>query len=380
VTEFIRRRAPLPALILFVLTLALVTLSLIMVYSSSGFIDGRARHDPFFHFKHQVVWVLMGLVGLFLAARTDYQRLARVAKPLLAVSFVLLMLCYVPGIGLKVNGQTRWIRVAGFTFQPSELAKLAMVLFMADTLARKRHLLRSFTLGFLPAATITGIFLLAIVLEEDLGATFVLGLIVWLLWFVAGMRITHLVSLVIAAIPAFAFFVLSSQWRVMRMIAFLNPEHFRSTHGMQLDQSLIAFGSGGVFGRGLGHGLQKYYFLVEGHTDFIFANIGEELGMIGCIAVIAAFLTIIAVGTTTALRMPDLFGSLLACGLTLMIGVPAMVNMAVVLGLLPTKGLPLPLISYGGSQILVNMTAMGILMNIVYHRQRTVDVRRRRRI
>ncbi len=365
------RRAPAAAAhMLFVLALGLCTLSLVMVYSASGWVDLRNYHDAFYHMKRQVVWIAGGLVLLFAAARTDYGSLRRWAKPLMWFSLVLLLLCYVPGIGKRVNGQTRWIGFAGFTFQPSELAKLAMVIFMADILDKKRDQLRSFTTGFLPAAFIAGIFLLAIVLEEDLGATFVLGLVVWLMWYVAGMRLSHLLSLVFMAIPALAFMLLSSEWRMMRLLAFIDLETHARGFGMQLNQSLIAIGSGGVFGRGLGHGLQKYDYLFEGHTDFIFANIGEELGLVGCLSVIAVFLIIVSVGFITALRMPDFFGSLLACGISLMIGIPALVNMAVVLGLAPTKGLPLPFISYGGSQILVNMAAIGILMNITHHRQR----------
>jgi cell division protein FtsW len=367
------------AVMLFVLTLALVSLSLVMVFSSSGFIDARARHDTFFHLKRQAMWASMGLVGLLICSRIDYSRWKRFAKPIMWASLVLLVLCYVPGVGKRVNGQSRWIGFGGFTLQPSEFAKLAMVIYMAKTLTEKRHLLRQFTAGFLPAALISGVFLLAIVMEEDLGATFVLSLIIWLMWYVAGMRLTHLMSLVVTALPAGSLFILSSRWRVQRMIAFFNPEGHLTDVGMQLDQSLIAIGSGGIFGRGLGEGLQKYYFLVEGHTDFIFANIGEELGLIGTLTVVMIFFVIVSIGTITALRMPDFFGSLLACGITLMIGIPALVNMAVVTGLLPTKGLPLPLVSYGGSQLLANMAAIGILMNIVYHRQRVSDRRGVRR-
>jgi cell division protein FtsW len=365
------------------MTLALVSLGLVMVYSTSGYIDARSSrlgHDAFFHLRRQMRWVLLGLVLLFAMARMDYERLRKAALPVLGLSLLLLFLCYVPGIGHRANGQWRWIRLFGFTFQPSEFAKLAMVLFMAKTLSELREdEIRSFMGGFLPATLITGVFLMAIVMEEDLGATFVLSVIVWLMWFVAGMRIPHLLSLVCAAIPAFLFFILSSPWRLERIMAFLNPEKYRLTHGMQLDQSLIAIGSGGIVGRGLGEGLQKYYFLVEGHTDFIFANIAEELGLIGCAVILLLFMAIVIVGLSTAHRMPDTFGSLLACGLALMIGIPAMVNLAVVSGCMPTTGLPLPLISYGGSQILINMMAIGILMNIVYHRCKNVDPRRKKR-
>jgi cell division protein FtsW len=366
--------------LLFALALALLTLSVVMVYSASSYVAARRYGDHFFFFKRQLVWCAVGITAMFVASRIDYQKLTHFAKPLLWVSFILLLLCYVPGVGKNINGQSRWIGLAGFTFQPSELAKLALVIFMAKTLSEKRDQLRSFTAGFLPAAGITGIFLLAIVMEQDLGATFVIGLIVWLMWFVAGMRLTHLMSLVVAAVPAFAFFILSSSWRMKRMLAFLNPEDHQQGAAAQLLQSLIGIGSGGLMGRGLGQGMQKNLYIPELHTDFIFANIGEELGLIGCMAVVLIFIAIIVIGTTTALRMPDFYGSILACGLTMMLTLPAMVNMAVVTGLMPTKGLPLPLVSYGGSQVLVNMTAVGILMNVVYHRNRLADSKRRTRV
>jgi cell division protein FtsW len=378
-TKVLRHHAPVPALALFLLTLALASLSLVMVYSTRGFRDALQYGDEYHFLKRQAVWVMIGLGFLFFAARTDYTRLARWSQPIMWFSLLLLLLCYAPVIGHPVRGQSRWISLGGFTFQPSELAKLALVIFMADTLTRKRAQIRSFTLGFLPAAAIAGVFMLVIVLEQDLGATVIVGAIVWLMWFVAGMRLTHLLSLFLAAVPAAAIFILSAPWRVQRVLAYFNPQGHIQESGLQLDQSLIAIGSGGVFGRGLGTGHQKYYFLPDGHTDFIFAHIGEELGLVGCLAVLLAFLVIMVIGVVTALRMPDLFGSLLACGLTVMLVLPALVNMAVVVGLLPTKGLALPLISYGGSQMVVNMTALGILMNIVYHRQRTVDERRRRR-
>lgn len=371
--------APISAKALILATFALVSLSLVMVYSTRSLLDASTRGGEFMHFKKQVVWVLLGLVFMTAAACTDYQRMTRLAKPLMWFSLALLVLCYVPGIGLRVRDQARWIGFAGFTFQPSELAKLALVIYMADTLTRKREQLRSFTFGFLPAAAITGGFLILIVLEQDLGATVVLGLIIWLMWFVAGMRLTHLVSLLFAAIPAGTVFIMSAPWRIKRLIAFVNPEDHRGDFGLQLDQSLVAIGSGGPFGHGLGEGMQKVYFLPDGHTDFIFAHICEELGLIGGLCVLGIFATFTLIGVVTALRMPDFLGSLLACGLTLMLVVPAMMNIMVVTGMLPTKGLALPMVSYGGSQMLVNLTAVGILTNIVYHRQRTVDGRRRRR-
>lgn len=377
--DLIRRHVPLPAALLFILAMSLVALSIVMVYSTTNFNDARLYHNEFYHFKRQAVGAAMGLFCLIAASRIDYQKLAKAAKPLMWFSFVLLLLCYVPHVGRTVKGQSRWIHLVGVTFQPSELAKLAMVIFMADTLTKRKDQLRSFTLGFLPAAVITGAFLFAIVAEQDLGATFVLGVIIWLMWFVAGMRLTHLLSLLVAAIPAIIVFVMSSKWRLMRLIAFLNPEQYRQGAGLQLDQSLIAIGSGGIFGRGLGEGLQKYHFLPEGHTDFIFAHIGEELGLIGCLLVLLVFVTIAMIGISTTMRMPDLFGSLLAFGLTLMLTFPTLINLAVVTGLLPTKGLALPLISFGRSQLLVNMAAVGILINIVHHRQRIVDGRRRQK-
>lgn len=310
----------------------------------------------------QSLYAVVGIIAMLVVYRIDYERYKKYAKPLLWASFFLLMLCYLQDPG---KGARRWIRLGPINLQASEVAKLAMILYMAKQLTERRAELRSLVRGFLPSLCILGLFLGAIVFEPDLGAAVMLGMIVYIMWFVSGMRITHLVSVVaLVFIPGVILAIATKGYRMDRVTSFLDPFTDLKGKGWQLSQSLISIGTGGLSGLGLGKGPQKYQFLSEGHTDFIYAGICEEFGMIGGITIFLIYSIFMIQGLRIASKAPDMYGSLIATGISVMIGIQAFVNMYVVLGLVPTKGLTLPLVSYGGSSLIINCIAVGILMNI----------------
>lgn len=369
--------------IIFLCALMLITTSVVMVYSTSAAIAARnetkknaehretadtetilsmSSHSTYF-LKRQGIYAVLGILAMLTVYNIDYERYKKYASKALWASFVLLLLVYVPHIGLKINGARRWLNV-GFQLQVSELAKLTMILYMAKKLTDRRSELKSFFRGFLPSFCILSLFLLAIVAEPDLGASVMLGVIAYAMFFVSGMRLSHLLSLGVVAVIGVVGLILTAEWRMRRILAFLDPVGNMRDDGWQLTQSLISVATGGVKGLGLGDGPQKYQFLSEGHTDFIYAGICEEFGMIGGITIFAIYTIFIIQGIRVATKAPDMYGSLIAIGVTVMIGFQSFVNMYVVLGLLPTKGLTLPLISYGGSSLVINCVAIGILMNI----------------
>ena len=339
-----------------------------MVFSSSGVIAMSHNLSVFHYLIRQLIWVALGLLVMCFFYYFDYQKLQKLSPFILAFSFLLVILVLIPGIGVKVNGSRRWIGYGPLRFQPSEFARLALIIYMASMLEKKKDLIRKFSTGLLPALLIMGIFLVLIVVEPDLGAPLVIGIIVFLIWFVAGAKLLHLITLGLSAVPCGIVLVLIEPYRVKRLLSFLNPLEYAQTSGFQLCQSLISVGSGGIYGLGLGKGLQKYLYLSEAHSDFIFAIICEELGFIGAVSVLLLYGILLWQGGRVAIKTPDFFGSLLATGITAMIGIAVMINVSVVLGCLPTKGLALPLLSYGGSSMLINMAALGILLNISKHK------------
>ena len=364
---------------IFIVTLALVSFGTVMVYSSSaataayqkrGLLKKKAPellyqttlfHDPAFLNK-QIVWVALALGALFFFYHVDYVKLGRFSHLIMAVAVILLVMVLI--LGNKVNGAKRWLRIGSFTLQPSEFAKLALVIFMARFLSEHKDKMKSFLKGFLPVLAILSITLILVVREPDFGATVVIGAIVFIIWFIAGLRILHLSSLFIASVPCAVVAIIAEPYRLRRILAFLSPWSDPMGGGYQIIQAQVAVGSGGILGRGLGAGLQKYQFLSEAHTDFIFAIVGEEVGLVGSMFVVLMFVLLLMLGVTVALRATDYYTGLLASGIVTMICLSAAVNIWVVLGMLPPKGLALPFISYGGSSLLVNMAAIGILLNI----------------
>jgi len=316
------------------------------------------------YLERQAFFAVLGIIIMLFAYQIDYERYRKYATPLLVCTFFLLLMVYVPKLGRRINGSARWLNLGVTLLQVSELAKLAMILYMARKISDHQAEIKSFVRGFLPSFMILCIFMAEIVLEPDLGATVILATIVYMMWFVGGMRIIHLLSVFLIGIPAVIVAILAQPFRIARVTTFLQPFKSRHGAGWQAVQSLISVSTGGVFGLGLGEGPQKYQFLSEGHTDFIFAGICEELGMVGALTIVLIYTVLMIQGIRVAIKAPDLYGSLLATGISVMIGVQAFINMYVVTVMVPTKGFTLPLVSYGGSSLMINCLAIGILMNV----------------
>jgi cell division protein FtsW len=292
------------------------------------------------------------------------QRIRPFVIILLAFSLLLLLLVFVPGIGLSANGATRWLRLWPTTFQPSELVKLTMVFFLADYMAKNMHRMKELKYGIIIPVGVMMLFQGIIIMQPDFGAVMSLGILTMGLLFLGGARLIHIGSLILLALPAVYILVTSSPYRMKRVLSFLDPWKDADSSGFQLVQSFLAFGRGSFFGVGIAESRQKLFYLPEVHTDFIFSLIGEELGLAGVMVVISIFLWLFIKGVRIAMQTDDPFNYYLTLGLSIMISCQALINFAVALGLVPTKGLPLPFISYGGSALLINMAAAGILINI----------------
>jgi cell division protein FtsW len=345
-------------------TAVLICFGIIMIYSSSSIYAWDKLGDTAFFLKRQIMYVLLGFIFSLLVMSLDYRKLREFSRPLLLVALVLLLFLLIPGVAREIAGAKRWFRLFGYSFQPSEFAKIAIIFYMADFLSRRSNRLNNFFLGFLPAMVVLGLFILAILMQPDLGTAVAITVIVFVMLFVAGVRLAHLFSIILLALPAFYFLIARVPYRMMRIKAFLNPWIDPKGSGFQIIQSQLALGSGGILGVGLGQSKQKLFYLPAAHTDFIFSIIGEELGFLGTAAVAVLFIIFIWLAWRIMKNAPDNFGKLLSLGLITMIGFEAIVNMGVSTASLPTKGLPLPFISYGGSSLIFNMVSVGILLNI----------------
>jgi len=355
------RRGPIDPWLLLAVGLLLVV-GEVMVFSTSFFYGWERFNEPYrFFWKHQLS-LLIGSAGLLIAVSLSSRTYRRLAYPLLALAILGLIVVFLPGIS---HGRVhRWIHAGPVNFQPSELAKGAAVLYLAATLAKKGERITNFMYGVLPQLIIIGLVIVLIALEPDLGGAVSVGLGLFALLFVAGARLRHLVKLALCGMVLFAFAALSASYRFERLISFWHADAHKQGISYQLNQSLLAFGAGGVHGVGLGESRQKMFYLPEAHTDFIFAVVGEETGLWGTGAIVALFALLGMRGLRVALRHPQPFGRLLAFGCTFLLVCQAGLNMAVVLGLLPTKGLPLPFISYGGSSLVMTLIYAGILLSL----------------
>ena len=352
--DFIRRMDP----ILLLSTLALVGFGIVMVYSASFPVGTERMGDPYHFLKKQAFAALLGIGLMLLAARLNYRLWQVLAIPLLIGSIGLLFLVFVPGLRQQIGGAYRWLKISSFSFQPAELAKLALVIYLARSLTNKEGRMESFTVGFLPHVIVMGILFLLVLKQPDFGTGVLFVAVVFLMLFVGGTRLRFLGGALLAALPALVYLAVRKNYRWERIVAFWDPWKDPGGGGFQIIQSFLAFGAGKVFGVGLGDGKQKLFYLPEIHTDFIFSVIGEELGLIG------VSLILILRGFQSSYRAPDLFGTYLSLGITSLIAIQALLNMGVVMGLLPTKGSTLPFVSYGGTSLMINLMAVGILLNV----------------
>jgi len=342
----------------------LMCTGIIMVFSSSGIYALQNTGQSAYYLKRHLFFLLVGLCFTIGAMAIDYKILQKHAKPILAFSIFLLGLVLIPGIGHEHNGARRWFHLGMFSFQPSELTKLAMLIYVSDFLSRKQKHIRDFFQGFVPVILVLGAVCLLILKQPDLGTSVFTAVITLLLMFIAGARPLHLGSLILLALPVVYLLIIRVPYRLARILAFLDPWQDSRGIGFQLSQSQIALGSGGILGIGLGHSMQKLFYLPAAHTDFVLSIIGEELGLLGTSAIIILFTLFIWQGARIAKRTEDPFGYFLAAGIVMSIGLQAVINIGVSIGALPTKGLPLPFVSYGGTALIFHMMAVGLLLNI----------------
>jgi cell division protein FtsW len=344
--------------------LFLVGIGIVMVYSASSALAFKKFGSEYYFLKKQLVFALMGIVALIICSRFPYRFFRSLTYPLLILALIFLSAILVTGLGYSAGGAKRWMRLGNFSFQPSEFARFALIIYLAYSMNKKKDVLKNFYVGFLPHIMVLFMFTVLIIFQPDFGSVAILGLLTWIMLFVGGVRLSYLIASLGLILPAAYFFMISADYRLKRITSFLDPWQYSTNDGYQIVHSLMAFGTGGIWGTGIGNGYQKLFYLPEPHTDFIFSVIGEELGLWGVLIILGLYILILWRGISIASNCGDAFGSFLAIGLTTAIGLQVCVNMGVALGLLPTKGLTLPFLSYGGTSLLLNMAYIGILMNI----------------
>ena len=353
-----------PDFIIFFAVITLLGIGVIMVYSSSAVSAYVNFQDSYYFLKRQLVWVSLGLIAMLITMNIDYHVWQKLAKPFMLVTFILLILVLVPGLGRVVNGARRWLGFGSLYMQPSEIAKLSMVLFCASSLSLRQDKITSFIKGVVPQLLVLLVVFGLILKEPDLGTALAIGGTVFVLLFTAGAKLSHLSMLAITGIVGIIIAIIVEPYRMKRLLAFSDPWADPLDTGYHIIQSLYAIGSGGLFGVGLGRSREKFLYLPEPHTDFIFAILGEELGLIGTLTVIVLFFLFAWRGFKVAISAPDIFGSLMAAGIMTMIIMQALMNIAVVTASMPVTGIPLPFLSFGGSALIFTLSGVGILLNI----------------
>lgn len=368
-----------PVYLLLVACVAVLNvIGAVMVLSASSVMSLSDHGSPWYVFRRQFLWILLGALAFWVVSRIDYRAWRRLVPLLLVGSTAALALVLVPGVGIEVYGSRRWLGSGSLQFQPVEIAKLALLVFTADVIARRHRELRDWRVAVRPVLLVTAAIAGLVVLEPDLDSVIVLALIVGAVFMVGGVPRPQLLRLGGGLIAAGALLSWIEPYRRARVLSFLHPFEDSANTGYQTMQSLIAVGSGGLTGTGLGAGRSKWLFLPNAHTDFIFAVIGEELGLVGCLVVVVLFVGLAVLGTVAASRAPDRFGTLLAAGVTMWIVGQAAINMAMVVGLLPVSGLPLPFVSLGGTALVITMVAAGLLANVARQGRRPRSTREAR--
>jgi cell division protein FtsW len=351
-----------PDFLIFFVVLLLLSIGIIMVFSASAYSSYLTYDDPYYYLKRQLINALIGIFAMIFAMNIHYKYLYKYATLMLASTIFLLILTLL--IGKVSGGAGRWIGIGSIAFQPSEIVKIAMVIFMAKSLSLNQNKLKDFIKGLLPQLIILGFVCVLILAQPDLGTAVAVAGTIYLLLAVAGARPLHLGLLASCGVLAVIAAIIDEPYRMRRIIAFINPYADPIGAGFQTIQSLLALGSGGLFGMGLGNGRQKLLYIPERHTDFIYAVLGEELGFIGAFFILFLFIILVWRGFKIAVTAPDYFSSLLAAGITIMIGFQALLNLGVVTGSLPVTGITLPFISYGGSSLVFSLASIGILLGI----------------
>ncbi len=349
--------------VLLAVLVALVAFGVVMVYSASAVLAYRNFDDGQHYLVRQGMYALVGVPLMVVIARIDYHRLRAFTYPILLASVSLLAVTSF-GFGKTAGGAARWISVGPVHVQPAEIVKVALIFWLAYSLSKKAESIRTFKVGFLPHVLVAGVVMVLCLKQPDFGSAVMIGLVTFVLLFAAGARVGYLLAAGILALPGIYYAIAGTEYRLRRILAYLDPFEHRQTAGYQIAESLMSFGAGGVTGVGIGDSRQKLFFLPEAHTDFISAIVAEELGLIGLSLLVIAYVTIVHRGILAAFRAADDYGTYLAVGLSLFVGLQAFTNLAVAVGLLPTKGLVLPFMSYGGSSLLVNCAAMGVLLNV----------------
>lgn len=345
-------------------SLTLIILGIVVVYSSSGVMAHFGYQDSTFFLKRQLLFLMLGFGAFGIAFYLDPKYYQKYAYPFYFFALFLLLLVLIPGMGKSAGGAARWISLGPLRFQAGEIFKSALVIYLAMSLAKKGEKMLLFRVGIVPHLVFPGLAMGLLLLEPDFGTTIIVALVTFMMLFVGGARVAYLLGAILIAIPVLIQLVASSPYRMARVIAFLDPWTHRQEGGYQVVQSLMTLGSGGWFGMGLGQGPSKLYFLPAAHTDFILAVVGEELGFMGILLVIACFVALLYAGFQIALKTKDAFKTYLAVGLTALLTLQAILNAFVVMGLVPTKGLTLPLVSYGGSSLIVACWMIGVLFRL----------------
>ncbi|MDD5566862.1 MAG: putative lipid II flippase FtsW [Patescibacteria group bacterium] len=368
-----------PDYILVAVLALIVFLGIILLSSASTVIGYERFGDSNYYLKHQLVYgVLLGAFGFWLAARLDYHLWEKLAVPLLIITIGLLIVVFIPGLGLGLKGANRWINLGGFTLQPAELAKLTFLFYLATWLQKRGEGLKSFSYGFLPFLVLLGLVAGLIILEPDFSTMLVLCFMAVTVFFIAGANLVHVTWLGGASVGLFLLLIKIAPYRAARFTVFLHPEVDPQGIGYHINQALLAIGSGGLFGLGLGHSRQKYNYLPEAAGDSIFAVIAEELGFIFCLFLIVLFVVLMIRGFKIARQAPDAFGKYVAVGIVTWISFQAFFNIAAMVGVVPISGIPLPFISHGSTAIVTSLTAMGVLVNISRQGQAVVSTSRKR--
>ncbi|MDH5560761.1 MAG: putative lipid II flippase FtsW [Deltaproteobacteria bacterium] len=352
---------------LFIVSFSLIGIGLIMIYSSSAIYAAQNWGDQYYFLTRQLIHFVIGLICLRVAIKLPYDIYKKIIPLLMLVCFILLLIVLIPGIGKQVGNARRWIRILGFGFQPSELLKLTLIIWAASFLDRRKNVLGYFSRAFLPTLIVMSIYLFLLLLQPDFGTAVLIALCLFLMIFVAGVKPSHMILSFTGVSFIGLILVVSQPYRLRRILGFLNVWEDPYDKGYQLIQSFIAIARGGIFGQDLGNSQQKLFFLPEAHTDFIFAIIAEETGFIGVVIVISLLAFLMTKGFEIALNCKDDFGRNLAFGITSLLTLQSLLNVLVVTGLIPTKGIPLPFISYGGSSLIISMFMLGILINIAGH-------------